>query len=103
MKNSLITLPMLLAITFPFAGCVTGASTTPEGSPHLSAKQCSDLAALKNNGASTPERNQSELAALRKAGYDPSRFDPHYPKNLQAAQHQVDRWYQAECPQARHN
>jgi hypothetical protein len=101
MKNSLTTLSMLLALTFPLAGCVMGGATTPEGSPHLSATQCSDLAALKNNGAPTPERNQSELAALRAAGYDPLRFDPYYPNNLQAAQRQVDRWYQQECPQAR--
>jgi hypothetical protein len=101
MKNSLITLPILLALTFPFAGCVTGGMTTPDGSPHLSAVQCSDLAALKNNGASTPERSRSELAALRAAGYDPLRFDPYYPSNLQAAERQVDRWYQQECPQAR--
>ncbi|MBB5471258.1 hypothetical protein HDG32_007416 [Paraburkholderia sp. CI2] len=48
-----------------------------------------------------PERSRSELAALRKAGYDPSPwFDPHYPEDAQAAQRQVDRWYQAECQQA---
>ncbi|MBC8743052.1 DUF4148 domain-containing protein, partial [Paraburkholderia sp. UCT31] len=35
----------------------------------------------------TPERSRSELAALRKAGYDPSPwFDPHYPEDPQAAQ-----------------
>jgi hypothetical protein len=101
MKNSLTTLPMLLVSACTLAGCVTGGTTTPEGSPHLSATQCSDLAALKNNGGATRERNRSELAALRAAGYDPLRFDPYYPNDLEAAQRQVDRWYQQECPQAR--
>jgi hypothetical protein len=63
--------------------------------------QCNDLTALKSNGTPTPERSRSELAALRAAGYDPLRFDPHYPNNLQAAQRQVDRWYQQDCQQAR--
>jgi hypothetical protein len=74
----------------------------PEGATHLSATQCRDLAAIRNNAPATLERNQSELAALEAAGYNPSRFfDPYYPDDLQAAQRQVDRWYQAECPQAR--
>ncbi|GAB7524868.1 hypothetical protein [Paraburkholderia sp. 2C] len=100
MKNSLTTLPILLASAFSLVGCVAGGTTATEGGSHLSATQCSDLAALKS-GSSTPERNRSELAALRAAGYDPLRFDPYYPSNLQAAQRQVDRWYQQECPQAR--
>jgi hypothetical protein len=100
MKHSLTMLPMLLASAFALVGCVTGGTTTPEGGAHLSAAQCSDLAALKS-GSATPERNRSELAALRAAGYDPLRFDPYYPSNLEAAQRQVDRWYQQECPQAR--
>ncbi|CAB3764470.1 DUF4148 domain-containing protein [Paraburkholderia solisilvae] len=100
MKNSLTALPMLVGLAFSLAGCAAGGTTAPEGSPHLSATQCSDLAALKNNGGATPERNRSELAALRAAGYDPLRFDPYYPNNLEAAQRQVDRWYQQECPQA---
>jgi hypothetical protein len=48
------------------------------------------------------EQHHSELAALRKAGYDPSPwFDPYYPEDLQAAQRQVDLWFQADCQQAR--
>ena len=101
MKNSPKFWPMISALTISLAGIAAGGMA--EGATHLSATQCRDLAAIKNHAPVTQERNQSELAALRKAGYDPSRFDPHYPKNLQAAQHQVDRWYQAECPQARHN
>jgi hypothetical protein len=73
----------------------------PQGETHLSPTQCRDLAALRNNAPVTPERNRSELAALEEAGYDPSRFfDPFYPDDLQAAQRQVDRWFQAECEQA---
>jgi len=99
MKNSPMIWPMISALTIALAGSPAGGMA--EGATHLSATQCRDLAALKNNEPITPERNRSELAALRKAGYDPKRFDPHYPNNLQAAQRQVDRWYQAECPQAR--
>ena len=45
--------------------------------------------------------HQSELAALRKAGYDPSPWsdDPYYPDDLQAAQHLVDYWFETECQQ----
>jgi len=44
-----------------------------------------------------------ELAALRKAGYDPSPFgyDPYYPEDLQAAQRLVDYWYRMECAPSR--
>jgi hypothetical protein len=100
MKNSLIALPMFVILACALVGCVAGGTTTGEG-PHLSAMQCNDLTALKSNGTPTPERSRSELAALRAAGYDPLRFDPHYPNNLQAAQRQVDRWYQQDCQQAR--
>jgi hypothetical protein len=93
-----LTLPMCVLL---LAGCAAG---VPSGSPPLSAAQCRDLTALKNNAPLTPERNGSELAALRQAGYDPSRwFDPYYPEDLQAAQRQVDRWYQAQCVQAAPN
>src|SRR5579862_8199374 len=101
MKNSPKIWSMISALTISLAGSAAGSMA--EGATHLSATQCRDLAALKNHAPITPERNRSELAALRKAGYDPSRFDPHYPRNLQAAQRQVDHWYQAECPQAQHN
>jgi hypothetical protein len=49
-------------------------------------------------------QHHSELAALRKAGYDPSPWydDPYYPDDIQAAQRLVDYWFQTECqrPQA---
>jgi hypothetical protein len=101
MKNSPKIGPMISALTISLAGMAAGGMA--EGATHLSAKQCRDLAAIKNHAPVTQELNQSVLAALRTAGYDPRRFDPHYPKNLHAAQHQVDRWYQAECPQAQLN
>lgn len=101
MKNSPTirsTLPAL-TLVLSLAGCA--AAGTSQSSTHLSAEECRDLAALRSNAPPTAERNRSELAALRKAGYDPSRWwDPHYPEDLQAAQRQVDRWYQAECQQA---
>jgi hypothetical protein len=47
-------------------------------------------------------QHQSELAALRKAGYNPSPwYDPYYPDDLQAAQRLVDVWFQTECQQPR--
>jgi hypothetical protein len=102
MKNLPKLWPMLSALAVCLAGCAVGG--TPEGGAHLSATQCSDLTALRNNAPITRERNRSQLAALEEAGYDPSsRFDPYYPNDLQAAQRQVDRWYQAECQQARPN
>jgi hypothetical protein len=101
MKNSPKIWPIIFAVTISLADIAAGG--TAEGATHLSEKECRDLAAIKNHAPVTRERNHSEMAALRKAGYDPKRFDPHYPKNLHAAQHQVDRWYQAECPQAQHN
>ncbi|SIT37198.1 conserved exported hypothetical protein [Paraburkholderia piptadeniae] len=100
MKNSPTIWPVLLALAFSLAGCVTG--VVPEGATHLSATQCRDLTALRNNAPITQARNRSELAALEAAGYDPSRwFDPYYPDDLQAAQRQVDHWYQQDCQQTR--
>jgi hypothetical protein len=100
MKKSPTIWPVLLAFALSLAGCATGG--TPEGMTHLSATQCRDLTALRNNAPITQERNRSELAALESAGYDPSRwFDPYYPDDLQAAQRQVDNWYQQDCHQAR--
>jgi hypothetical protein len=48
-------------------------------------------------------QHQSELVALRKAGYNPSPWydDPYYPDDLQAAQRLVDYWFQTECQQLR--
>jgi hypothetical protein len=104
MKTSPGLSPMLCAwaLLLALAGCAAGGAQ--EGAAHLSATQCRDLTALRNHAPPTHERNESELAALRMAGYDPSRFyDPYYPDDLQAAQRQIDRWYQADCQQARLN
>jgi hypothetical protein len=40
------------------------------------------------------------MAALERAGYHPGWFndDPYYPADLEAAQRQVDIWYETECP-----
>ena len=90
---------MFAALALLLAGCAAGG--VQQNAAHLSAVQCRDLAAIRNNAPPTAELNRSELAALRKAGYDPSRwFDPYYPEDLHAAQRQVDRWFQAECQQA---
>ncbi|MFM0325739.1 DUF4148 domain-containing protein [Caballeronia glebae] len=92
----------IAALAILLAGCATGGAQP--GAPNLSATQCRDLTALRNHAPLTRERNLSELAALERAGYDPSKFfDPYYPDDLHAAQRQVDRWYQAECPEARTN
>ncbi|CAB3748972.1 hypothetical protein [Paraburkholderia humisilvae] len=101
MKNPPHLWPILLALTLPLAGCATGGGTQTGAHTHLSATQCSDLTAVRNGAPTTRELNKSELAALGEAGYHPALgFDPYYPANLQAAQRQVDLWYQAECPQA---
>nr|WP_284508867.1 DUF4148 domain-containing protein [Caballeronia sp. GACF5] len=81
-------------------GCVIGGGM-PNTGGHLNPAECRDLAALRSNASPTMAQHQSELGALRKAGYDPSPWydDPYYPDDLQAAQRLVDYWFQTECPQ----
>jgi hypothetical protein len=87
---------MLPAFALMLAGCVAGGMQ--QNSIRLTPTQCRDLTALRNHAPLTPQRNLSELAALKAAGYDPSRFfDPYYPDDLQAAQRQVDQWYAEDC------
>ncbi|SAL53228.1 hypothetical protein AWB70_04425 [Caballeronia cordobensis] len=89
-------LPMFCALAISLAGCAAGGAQ--QSATHLSAAQCRDLTALRNHAPLTRERNLSELAALEKAGYDPSRFyDPYYPDDLHAAQRQVEIWYRTDC------
>ena len=78
-------------------GCTVGVA--PQYGTHLSPTECRDLAALRTNAPPTMAQHQSELAALRKAGYDPSPWydDPYYPDDIQAAQRLVDYWFQTEC------
>ncbi|SAL76504.1 hypothetical protein AWB74_05001 [Caballeronia arvi] len=97
MKNTLKPLPMISALAISLlAGCAAGGMQ--QNATHLSAAQCRDLTALRNQAPMTRERNLSELAALEKAGYDPSRFyDPYYPEDLHAAQRLVDQWYRTDC------
>jgi hypothetical protein len=96
MKTSPTLWPALSVLLLTLAGC--SAAGLSQSTTHLSATQCSDLTAIRNHAPPTRSQNLSELAALRAAGYDPSRwFDPQYPDDLWAAQRQVDLWYQAEC------
>ncbi|CAG9268625.1 DUF4148 domain-containing protein [Paraburkholderia unamae] len=90
----------LAALALLLAGCA--APGMPQGGPYLSPTECRDLAALRSNAPVTMAQHQSELAALRKAGYDPSPWndDPYYPDDLQAAQRLVDYWFNTECPQS---
>ncbi|QXE07264.1 DUF4148 domain-containing protein [Paraburkholderia sprentiae WSM5005] len=98
MRNRATTQSILPALGILLAGCVAGG--VPYAGPHLTSTECRDLAALKTNAPPTMAQHQSELAALRKAGYDPSPWsdDPYYPDDLQAAQRLVDYWFQTECP-----
>ncbi|MEX3914947.1 DUF4148 domain-containing protein [Paraburkholderia sp. BR10872] len=92
--------PTLTALALLLAGCAIGVSQSVQQSgPHLSPTECRDLAALRSNAPPTMAQHQSELAALRKAGYNPSPWydDPYYPDDLQAAQHVVDYWFNTEC------
>ncbi|WP_434715577.1 DUF4148 domain-containing protein [Paraburkholderia sp. A3RO-2L] len=91
---------LLAALVLLLAGCVYSGMPPPYAGPHLSPTECRDLASLKSNAPPTMAQHQSELSALRKAGYDPSPWfdDPYYPDDLQAAQRLVDYWFQTECP-----
>ncbi|MGF6609405.1 hypothetical protein OKW45_004327 [Paraburkholderia sp. WSM4175] len=71
MKNSPKIWPMVSALTISLAGSAAGGIA--EGATHQSATECHDLAALKHHAPITPERNRSELAALRKAGVRPKK------------------------------
>ncbi|MDR5798216.1 DUF4148 domain-containing protein [Caballeronia sp. LZ008] len=95
-----LTLP---AFALLLAGCV--ADGVPYTGRHLSPTECHDLATLRSNSPPTMAQHQSELGALRKAGYDPSPWydDPYYPDDLQAAQRLVDYWFQTECQQPQPN
>jgi hypothetical protein len=99
MKNPKKAWLMLPTLVLLLAACATGGMQAGTGT-HLSAAQCRDLTEIRNKAPVTHERNMSELAALEKAGYHPGWFfDPHYPADLEAAQRQVDIWYETECPQ----
>ncbi|MEM5370322.1 DUF4148 domain-containing protein [Paraburkholderia azotifigens] len=96
MRNASRIASILPAFVILLAGCATRGM--PYAGPHLTPAECRDLAALRTNAPPTMAQHQSELAALRKAGYDPSPwYDPYYPDDLQAAQHLVDYWFQTDC------
>jgi hypothetical protein len=101
MTNANKAWSMLSALMLVLAACATGGMQASTGT-HLSASECRDLTEIRNKAPITHERNMSELAALEKAGYDPGWIcDPYYPADLEAAQRQVDIWYETECPQTR--
>lgn len=95
------TRSVLLALVLLLAGCAAGG--IPYTGSHLTPTECRDLAALRTNAPTTMAQHHSELAALRKAGYNPSPWydDPYYPDDLQAAQRLVDYWFQTECQHLR--
>lgn len=100
MKYSSSIWPTFCALVMLLPGCAAGGMSA--GTTHLSAAQCRDLAALRANAPANHARNLSEMAALEEAGYDPGWLvDPNYPADLEAAQHQVDYWYETECPEAK--
>ena len=104
MKNSTKVCPMLPALALLLAACATGDMQAGTGTgTHLSAVECRDLTDIRNKAPVTHERNMSEVAALEKAGYHPGSFndDPYYPADLEAAQRQVNIWYETECPQTK--
>jgi len=88
----------ILAVSACLLGGCAAAGMPPPGR-HLSPTECRDLAAIRSNAPATMAQHQSELAALRRAGYDPSPWndDPYYPEDLQAAQRLVDYWFATEC------
>ena len=87
----------LTVLGFLLTGCAGGG--VPQSGPHLSPTECRDLAALGSSAPPTKSQHQSELSALRKAGYDPSPWkeDPNYPEDLHAAQRLVDHWFKTDC------
>ena len=97
MENLLRNCSTLTALAFLLAGCATGGA--PQSGPHLSTTECRDLTALRSNPSPTKEQRQSELTALRKAGYNPSPWndDPKFPEDLHEAQRLVDHWVATEC------
>lgn len=103
MNKSLAAWPAVSALVVMLAGCaVEGQDDMSETSgAHLSAQECTDLTTIRTHGPVTHARNMSELSALEKAGYQPWFWDYFYPDDIQTAQHRVNAWYEAECPQAR--
>ncbi|MCP3720928.1 MULTISPECIES: DUF4148 domain-containing protein [Paraburkholderia] len=99
MENLLRNCSTLTALALLLTGCAAGG--VQQSGPHLSPTECRDLAALKSDPPGTKAQRQSEIAALRKAGYDPSPWndDPNYPDDLHAAQRLVAHWFETDCQQ----
>jgi Domain of unknown function (DUF4148) len=64
---------------------------------HLTAAQCNDFPFTPVEGKVTHAQLVQELAELESVGYQPERWDPHYPNNLQAAQARLHAKYLADC------
>lgn len=89
----------LAVLALLLTGCA--AAGVPQSGPYLSPTECRDLAELRSNAPPTRAQQQSELSALRTAGYNPSPWndDPKFPEDLHAAQRLVDHWFETECRQ----
>ncbi len=105
MENLLRNRSKLAALALMLTGCAasggpqTGPQSGAQSGPHLSPTECRDLAAIRSDAPRTRAQQQSELSALRKAGYNPSPWndDPNFPEDLHAAQRLVDHWFKTEC------
>jgi hypothetical protein len=109
MENLLRNRSKLAALALMLTGCAaaggpqtgpqTGSQSGAQSGFHLSPTECRDLAAIRSNAPRTRAQQQSELSALRKAGYNPSPWndDPNFPEDLHAAQRLVDHWFKTEC------
>ena len=64
---------------------------------HLTAEQCNDYPFKPVEGRVTHAQLVQELAELESVGYEPDRWDPYYPNDLQAAQARLHAKYLADC------
>jgi Domain of unknown function (DUF4148) len=64
---------------------------------HLTAEQCNDYPFKPVEGHVTHAQLVQELAELESVGYEPDRWDPYYPNDLQAAQARLHAKYLADC------
>jgi Domain of unknown function (DUF4148) len=64
---------------------------------HLTAEQCNDYPFRPVEGHVTHAQLVQELAELESVGYEPDRWDPYYPNDLQAAQARLHAKYLADC------
>jgi len=65
----------LTAFALLLAGCAAG--SVPQSGQHWRTTECCDLTALRSNAPPTKAQHQSGLAALRRAGDNPSPWNDH--------------------------